>query len=187
VGPDIRLALALSSIFWTACNSAAIPPSRIAIGGGVSVDDVRPTDPAIDLRWSVHPLGLVEHVRSRRVDVGMGYGTTISSITAYGPELFGEYFFLPGPASGRGWRVGVLGSAQVLSMKTDEQRARGFGGSLGLDLEHIGFTSNDDQDGVLGEWALGAYTTARYGEADGLRCWSFVGGFEARMPLAVQP
>jgi hypothetical protein len=167
-------------------NQVIIPPSRFALGTGVSTSDAgggsdRERDPsaALDLRWTLHPLGFASSARDRRVDVGMGYGATWAGNDTYGPELLGAYYFWRGPD----FRAGLIGSAQIAMGRVDQRRERGYGAALGLDFEHTGFVQ--DSRHAYGEWALGSYTTVRRVSIDGLVVDSVVFGFTARVPFTV--
>ena len=166
-------------------NQLIIPPSRLAVGTGVSTSNAREgesarRDPsgAFDLHWTVHPLALAPSVHHRRVDVGMGYGATWAGDDTHGPELLAEYFFWHDPH----WRAGLVGSAQIAMAEVAQRRERGYGAALGIDVERAGFV--DSTRHAHGEWGLGSYWTVRRVSVDELVVYSFVFGFEARVPLA---
>lgn len=185
-----------------------VPPATLqAAAGARNVDGVAAD--ATSLRAGIAPLGLVQSLEHRRVDVLAGYQRDsgraspdgVGAITHSASLAFGAYPYLGRGDMGAFSRVGVFGQGRMLW--DDATRTQGWGSAVQLSAELGTFMSdrsvrhydweaveepcppyppNHATWGVRGEASLGVFAEAGYARLGPLDIWSTMFGVSLRLP-----
>lgn len=163
LGPCLLLMLLSSG-----CLPYIVPPTQLSAGVGPStgyVGDRSVREPGstvhYNLRAGLHPLSAIESLRSRRVDVGVGYSLErgnpgeAGSRLLHGPYLEVDAFALPAAESGASLRAGARLTGDLLFSRIDGEGRTGGAAMLAGLVEWVDYglgeyESDDGDTSVIG-------------------------------------
>lgn len=188
------------------CAPYVVPPSQLSVGVGPTngyianreVKDHTAQPAHYNLRGGIHPLGAVEGLADRYVDVGVGYQLERShpsdgeSRFVHGPYLELDGFAIPAKKTGSSVRVGARGTLDLLLANYDYDRHVGGGGMLAALVEFVDYGQSEYSDdngdttnaGVTaGELSIGGFVGASYRNLGAQSYWGAVIGLSVRLPF----
>lgn len=188
------------------CFPYALPPSQLSFATGptngyiadsaVHEPDAHPSH--YNLRGGFHPLGAIEGMSDRSVDVGVGYQLERArpsdgdSRFVHGPYLELDGYAIPAKKTGASVRVGARGTFDLLLANYDYDRHVGAGGMLAALVEFVDygqseFTSDDGETSTAGitagELSIGGFLGASYRNLGAQSYWGAVIGVTVRLPF----
>jgi hypothetical protein len=187
----IARSLALVALMFNSlgCFGVGTPPLRASVGGtGRAADDgyTSSADQRADWRVGVYPTQLIRPLRSRLLDVGLGY----LNQPGHPPVHEAAFVEVTVPvlhhwiAENAEWRMG-LGAQGRLAYEAGS----GFGGALQVTAERLAFMKEhgclaDFFTGAFGDLGVGLYAEAAFERVESKRIWSTSAGLSFRLPAA---
>ncbi len=200
----VLLALLLTG--GSGCFPYALPPSQLSFGVGPTngyvadrtVRDEKVQPAHYNLRGGVHPLGAVEGLADRYVDVGVGYQLERANPSdgdsrfVHGPYLELDGYAIPAKKTGSSVRVGARGTLDLLLANYEYERHVGAGGMLAALVEFVDYGQSEfeSDDGetttagiTAGELSIGGFLGASYRNLGAQSYWGAVIGVTVRLPF----
>lgn len=153
-GRWVRLVAASGLVLLGGCIGFATPPATLTVSKGPAVGDVHSYDGdrmLTQLHADLRPLGAVEELRARQVDVGAGAVADLTSDGLYtvGPDLSISYNLVPALEGQASLRTYVTGYGAWLWTVEGHQ---GPGAGVAIGTELVGFVNGST--GGVGKGAM---------------------------------